>query len=895
MLGDSVPGVQAQLCSTRARIARRVSACQASRLVVIAALALLVGATLAGAAPGGAAEVARLASSEAVSAQRAAPDRTLERARPAPEAGVDQPLGVDPVHEPAGAIVSQVPGPFRSFEGISNNEQQVLFGVNKVPPDTTGDIGPNHYVQAVNTLYSVYDRDGSRLAGPTAFAGAGGLFEPLDPGDAASLYCDDHNRGDPVVLYDELADRWLIAQFAFDAPASVPVAPFKLCVAVSTTPNPTGSWFLYEFELSNSTAFFPDYPKIGVWQDAYYVSANAFDLTQSPAKGVGGFALALERDELLVGGAARPLTYTPALSDSRFFGLLPADLDGAAPPAGAPGLFLALGDDNFIATETDSLKLWSATVAWPDSPATPTLSLVEIATLSVPAFDSALCGGSRDCIPQPDTAVGLDPLSGQLLHRLAYRNFGTHESLVAAHVADVSGADHAGMRWYELRDSGAGWQVLSASSFAPDDRHRWMGSIAMDAQGNIGLGYTSSSSTVFPSLNYSGRYATDDPGVLTQGEGTLVAGGGSQLSPTNRWGDYSTLSIDPNDGCTFWFTSAYYPATAMTLWHTRIGTFSLVTDPTLKAKGHAPGVWSSDTTVDVTLKAANASCGLAGYSTAWSTDPAVPANSVVDTTSKTITSPKLSEGGGHYLRVRTVDTKGNAADGAVLGPFRIDLTSPVRLRIRADMLESAQTTRRFPVYWRGTDALSGVARYAVRYRRATATGGFGPRKLLKKNTRRRTASFRGKPGSTYCFSVRAKDAAGNNSKFSRERCTAVPLDDRQIDEKEGWKLAKQPDAYKRTVVRSSKKGASLVEHDVHARGLALIATRCARCGKVVVRHGGARIGVINLSRKPFGTKMVNALPSSKRLRKGDVTVTIISRARRIVVDGLVTSRARLTG
>ena len=825
---------------------------------------------------------------------RGGSSRAPQRARPAPEAGVDQPLGVDPVHAPAGAIVAAAPGPFRSFEGFSNAEQQLLFGVNKVPPDTTGDIGPNHYVQAVNTLYVVYGRDGATFGRPHAVCRHRRSLRALDPGDALGLFCDDHNRGDPVVLYDEQADRWVISQFAFAAtePAKVPVPPFKLCVAVSKTANPAGSWHLYEFELSNDAAAFPGYPKVGVWRDAYYVSANVFDLTQSPAKSAGGFALALEREQMLIGGSPRSVSFTPAASDPRFFGLLPADVDGGPAPAGAPGLFVALGDDNFNVAETDGLKVWSATVTWPDPPATPSLTLTEVASLSVPAFDSALCGGSRDCIPQPDTTIGLDPLSGQLLHRLAYRNFGTHESLVVAHVADVSGADQAGMRWYELRNGGAGWKVLQSSSFAPDDRHRWMGSIAMDVQGNVGLGYTTSGATTFPSLNYAGRYATDELGVLTQGEGTLIAGGGSQLSPTNRWGDYSTLSIDPSDGCTFWFTSAYYPATTMTLWHTRIGTFSLLTDPRLKATSHVRGVWSSEATVDVALSAANASCGLVGYSTAWSTDPAVPANAVADTTSKTVSSPQLSEGDDHYVRVRSIDAKGNAGAGTVLGPFRIDLTSPTKMRIRRDMLERIQTRRRFAVHWRAADALSGIADYVVRYRRARATGSFGKRKFFRKNTKLRTASFPGKPGSTYCFSVRARDAAGNRSRFSRERCTAVPIDDRDLDKTQGWTLAKQPDAYKRTVVRTAKKGASLREQGVRARTIALIATRCARCGKVEIRLGGERIGVIRLNAKPFGTRTINVLPSSKRLRKGELTVTVTSTGRRVVVDGILASRAR---
>ena len=303
-------------------------------------------------------------------------------------------------------------------------------------------------------------------------------------------------------------------------------------------------------------------------------------------------------------------------------------------------------------------------------------------------------------IPQANTLIGLDPLSGQLLHRLTYRNFGSRQALVTTHVTDASGVDHASMRWYELQNTGAGWSLAQQSTFAPDAEHRWMGSIALDASGNVGLGYTTSSNATFPSLNYSGRYATDPANVLTQGEGTLVAGGGSQLSTTSRWGDYSTLSVDPTDGCTFWFTSTYYPATANALWHTRIGSFSLLTDPALAAAAHTPGVWSSDPTVELALAGANASCGVAGFSVAWSTDPTVPADELADADAATtaVVSPTLAEGAGQYVRVRTVDGQGNAAVGSTLGPFLIDTTAPAELAITPE-LPAFQKRARFAVRW----------------------------------------------------------------------------------------------------------------------------------------------------------------------------------------------------
>lgn len=839
------------------------------------------------------------------------------RARPAPAAGVAQPSGQDAALAPANALVGPLPGPSRSFEGISNAQQSTLFptasapGTLKLPADTTGDIGRNHYVQAVNTSYSVFSRDGTLIAGPIPFADTfvdsqvnGTLFAPglfsgssFDPGDASGLYCDDHNRGDPVVLYDESAGRWVIAQFAFALSGEVPTPPFKQCVAVSKGEDPTAGWWLYEFELSNNLSTFPDYPKLGVWNDAYYLSANSFDLTQSPAGAAGGFAVALERSAMLVGGSARMVTDPSTQTDKRFFGLLPADVDGADPPPDAPGLFLVLEDDNYPPFTVDGLRLWSASVVnWSDPNG---LDISTSRFMQIAPVDSMLCNQERNCIPQPPVpgaTYGLDPLSGQLLHRLAYRNFGSRQTLVATHVADAnSPTNHAGMRWYELQNAGSGWSVVQTSTFAPDEHHRWMGSIAMDASGNIGLGYSTSSATRFPSINYSGRFASDPLSVMTQGEGTIVAGGGSQKSNSSRWGDYSTLSVDPTDGCTFWFTNLYYPVEATALWHTRIGSFSLVSDPALISSTHPPGTWSSNRYVEAKISDARANCGIAGFSTAWSGDPDVPADAVVnlDAAATSVWSPKLAEGE-HYLRVRTIDAKGNAGPGSTLGPLGIDRTPPSRASIDPTRPEPFQTTRRFPVAWSAEDALSGVASFDVRYRQAAKASGFGARKGFRSKTRKSKASFVGKPGSTYCFAARAYDRAANRSRYGKEHCTAVPLDDRMLRGRQDWKALKRKKAYRRTALLTTRRGATLSARGVRARTLALIATRCGRCGTVEVRHAGRLVGTVDLATKPYGAGLVNKLPGTKRVRNGSVTMTVVSSGRRVVIDGLGINRIRVT-
>ena len=392
MLSDYCPPTKATLRWPKRAMSRRAPLC-GIRLALLSAV--LVGLVAATVNPASAMPLRQPTTPLGVplleGASEQAPRIGPLRARPAPAAGIDQPLGLDPVLAPAAAVIGPVPGPFRSFEGISNGQQSPLFGELKLPADTTGDVGLSHYVQAVNTTFMVLDKVGTQLTPPIPFAGPGGLFDPADSVPGIDL-CDDHNRGDPVVLYDELADRWVIGQFAFTTLSEIPQPPFKQCVAVSATGDPLAAWFLYEFELSNAATRFPDYPKLGVWHDGYYVSANAFDLTQNPAAAVGGFAVALERDVMLAGGSNPQMVAVtpPGAPGNQLFGLLPADLDGATPPPGAPGLFLTLEDTNFGAP-TDGLRLWEATVNW----TTPSMSLSDT-FLPVAEFDSALCGGARN-------------------------------------------------------------------------------------------------------------------------------------------------------------------------------------------------------------------------------------------------------------------------------------------------------------------------------------------------------------------------------------------------------------------------------------------------------------------------------------------------------------------
>jgi hypothetical protein len=266
-------------------------------------------------------------------------------------------------------------------------------------------------------------------------------------------------------------------------------------------------------------------------------------------------------------------------ANPNFFGMLPADWDGyTLPPDGAPGLFAQVDDDG-VWSPADQLRLWEFRADWGD-PAASTFGLdgQPNAVLNTAAFASNLCGFSLNCVPQPGTTARLDAISDRLMHRLAYRNHGGHEALTVNHTVNASApvGDRAGARWYELRRTAAepAWRIHQQGTYAPGGSlYRWMGSLAADGDGNLALGYSASSASVFPSIRYTGRLAGDPPGAMTQAETILIAGGGSQTSLRSRWGDYSAMSVDPIDDCTFWYTNQYYPETSDRGWHTRIGAF----------------------------------------------------------------------------------------------------------------------------------------------------------------------------------------------------------------------------------------------------------------------------------------------------------------------------------
>jgi len=432
-------------------------------------------------------------------------------------------------------FASSTPYPLEEdFEGTNVGET-----AGYLPPDPTGAVGPNHFINAVNSSFKIFDKSGNVLAGPS---------------DLGTLWPGNFNNGDPIVLYDQLADRWFISQFK--------TSTNGLLIAVSTTPDPTGTYYTWEYPLDS----FPDYPHYTIWHDAYYLTAN---------KNANN-TYALDR-QAMINGDANPAIVGFSLpgitvNTNTVFSPEPANLLGTSYDANTPGYIVYLQDDGWSgAIAQDHLKIWEIDMDWV-TPFNSTVSAIPLQLNTVP-FESTFAPFGTGDVGQPGTTRKIDMIGGVVSYMVNYRKFAGHNSMIVTFNVDVDGNDLSGIRWFELRnDSTNPWSIYQEGTYAPNDGHsRFMGSAAIDDQGNIGMGFNIASTTLPVGIRFTGRYSDDPLGVMTVEETVMVDGVGVQTG-SNRFGDYSHLTMDPNNQ-TFWHTTQYFSAN--NFWSTRVSSFKL--------------------------------------------------------------------------------------------------------------------------------------------------------------------------------------------------------------------------------------------------------------------------------------------------------------------------------
>lgn len=456
----------------------------------------------------------------------------------------------------AGTSAAPMPPPILTFDGIANYDNLPVYNAFLLPPDTIGDVGPNHYVQAVNALVRIFDKSGNALTPPFKMSQ---LFASL------ATTCSTRDSGEPVVLYDSLADRWLLSQYCYNMP------PFRQMIAISKSGDPMGEYFVYEFVMPNIRI--NDFAKFGVWPDGYYMSTEEF--TGADFSGSGIFAF--DRAKMLVGDPSASYIYfnRPSATAARLGNFLPADLDGLRPPpTGAPNIFVSYSATEYGDAQ-DAIRLFDFRADFAN-PANSTFTERGESPLPVAAFDPTSPDGRAD-ITQPAPGERLDANSDRINYRVAYRNLGASESLIFNQTARVSTSPYrAGIRFYELRRSGGAFSVSEQSTIGSAESSRWIASVAADHQGNVAIGYNHVSEDKKPSLLYTGKLATEPAGTF-RAEEYMAEGTGVQKAFGWRWGDYSGMSVDPADDCTFWMTGEYYTQESQDFsdftWLTRIGKF----------------------------------------------------------------------------------------------------------------------------------------------------------------------------------------------------------------------------------------------------------------------------------------------------------------------------------
>lgn len=549
-----------------------------------------------------------------------------------PKKIVSQSATIDPVIQKPRfqRIAKTMSAPLLTFPGMT-----LTANGSGWPPDTNGDVGGNYFIQTVNSSIGIYNKTTGALISATTFdnffGGTGITGTP----------CDADNQGDPIILFDQYEQRWFLLDFAWTGTSNGSC----YAIAVSKTSDPTGAW--WQYCLQADTSLMNDYPKCGIWGDGIYITANMFSFS-------GTF------QHVKVWALKKPDIYSGTLtvqyitdSGAQAWSLLPSNARGTnLPPAGAPNYMYSIDADEYGGGATDSLYVWKYSVNW-TTPANTTWTGPQ--GMPVAAYSIVSTG-----IPQQGTTVKLDSLYGRLMYPANYRKFDTHEAVYLCHVAEANSTRQ--VRWYEIRIANGTSSIYQQGTYAPDTTHRWMASICADKNGNIAMGYSASSATMYPAIRYAGRIPTDTLGQMGQGEATLYAGTGYQSSYT-RWGDYSSLTVDPADDETFWYTTEYL-ASSGTNWQTRIGSFKMVstpdTTPPVISAVAAGSISDTQATITWTTNEAATSVVNYGLTTAYGSTASTTGYTTAHSVALTGLTPQTT----YHYKVTSADAASNSAQSS---------------------------------------------------------------------------------------------------------------------------------------------------------------------------------------------------------------------------------------
>lgn len=551
------------------------------------------------------------------------------------------------------------------------------------PPDPTLCVGPNHIIEMINgssgALFKIFDKTGGQVVAQTymdAITGKGGL-------------------GDPIALYDQLADRYVLTEFNNKTETTTE----GLTLAISKTNDPTGAWYVYFFSTGTS---FPDYPKFSVWPDAYYATTNDFANASSYS---GSSVFAFDRAKMLVGNATATMQKITLGTTNKHFSMSPVCLEGTnLPPASTGGLFAYMSDDAWTTStaDRDSIGLFEFKVNF----TTPSLSTVTTkSSLAVTAYKSDICTATRgQCISMPGATIKVEALHQKIMNQPIYRNFAGYEGIVFSHAVD-KGTNIAGVRWYELRKTTGNWSVNQQSTYAPDNTHRWMAAVCYDAAGNIGLAYNVSSSAtgVYPGARYTGRKECDALNSMTYAETVIIAG--TAANGSTRYGDYNHLVADP-DGVRFWFVCEYNAAST---WSTRIASFNL-DNCTPALCGDPAGLSTSAIGNNIATISWTAVTSALSYDVDYKlTSSSTWTNAATATTATSVNLSGLTQGSVYDWRVRATCAAGS---GNYTGA-QFTTTAPASCNAPAGLVSSAVTSSTATIGW---SAVSGAANYDVDYK-----------------------------------------------------------------------------------------------------------------------------------------------------------------------------------